>query len=122
MTKVTVEIEIPDGHEVVDGPEMEWSHPVSGEVRSTGFRVVTRPAKPLIICGEPADWPEWLDCDWITRDEDGQIRGFRNIEPQHNGSFWFTRTPGAAYQICCVTVGIPGPWEESKRENPRRKK
>ena len=123
MAKVTVEIEIPDGHEVVDEPQMvEWSNTVAGKVRSFAFRVTARPVKPLIICGKPADWPEWLICDWIAKDRDDLVCGYLN-EPQKYGDYerWFSY----GIQIILsnrIDIDIPGPWEQSKRENPRRKK
>ena len=120
MTKVLVEIEIPDGHEVVDEPQMvEWSNTAVGEARSFEFRVTARPVKPLTICGQPADWPEMLKCDWIAKDEDGQIYSYSS-EPSLMRGGW----DGLGFLNLSelLDIYIPGPWEQSKRENPRRKK
>ena len=123
MAKVMVEIEIPDGHEISHGPRCQpmmvsWN---DGN-RDIGFLVTTRPIKPLIICGKPAEWPEWLTCNWIAKDRGGQVCGYFT-EPVNSTGLgqWYSDGIGVAL-LELLDIDIPGPWEQSKRENPRRKK
>jgi hypothetical protein len=81
MKTVSVEIKIPDGHEVEE-VSMVWPGYEFSPGDAVGQMVVkTKPAKPFLINGVPSDWPEWLTCDWVAKDEDGEVY-FHNSEPQ----------------------------------------
>lgn len=114
--KVQIEIDIPSGHEV-DTVRHTNSHYDGTLV----YCVTVKAAKPFLINGVPSDWPEWLLADWITKDEDGELY-LHKSEPKRESDGWVC-TNGIHYlDKSLVGIDIPGPWEQSLRENPRRKK
>ena len=113
--KVQIEIEIPDGHEIVDVCDV--SKHFGG--RPACF-VNTVPAKPFLINGVPSEWPEWLTCDYVAKDKDGSPYGYIG-EPKIRDSSWGdARKHFPLFGL--IAIDIPGDWTQSKRENPRRKK
>ena len=114
--KVQIEIEIPDGHEIVDVCDV--SKHFGGR---PAYVVNTMPAKPFLINGVPSDWPEFLICQWVARDKNGKVFGYLGDKPRLGEESW---SSDCSYQMLSdfVAIDIPGPWEQSLRENPRRKK
>ena len=121
--KVQIEIEIPDGHELVSHRLSSVCDNISHGLEERSYHVYSRPAKPLTINGVTSDWPEWLTCDWVAADDHGRVHGYNDVKPflaqqcyacgrgtVHHGSLFG------------IDIKIPGPWEQSLRENPRRKK
>ena len=119
--KVQVEIEIESNQEVVGNPERRSSGANTDGTGYVEFIVLTKTAKPFIINGVPSYWPDWLTCDWVAKDEDGGLY-LHKSEPQRESDGWFC-TNGVHYlDKSLIAIDIPGPWEQSLRENPRRKK
>lgn len=119
MAKVQIEIEIPDGHEVVDViPDVSIYEDQPCQNRYT---IESRPAKPFLINGVPSDWPDWLTCDWITKDADGDLY-FHYREPKIERDGWYSSSGNYYLDKSLIAIDIPGNWMQSKRENPRRKK
>jgi hypothetical protein len=79
--KVQIEVEIPDGHELVSHRLNSICDNISHGLEERAYYVYSRPAKPFLILGKPADWPELLTCDWVAKDEDDEIC-LHNSEPQ----------------------------------------
>ena len=120
MKTVSVEIKIPDGHEVEE-VSIVWPGYQFSPGDAVGQMVVkTKPAKPFLINGVPADWPEWLTCDWVAKDEDGEVYWY-DLEPQIDHPAWFCNAGMHYLDKSLIAIDIPGPWEQSKRENPNRK-
>lgn len=120
MIKTQIEIEIPDGYEItsVTPGEPLWQYKDKSE--AILYTVKVRPAKPFLINGVLSDWPEWLTCDWVARDPCGEVWGY-NCEPEKRTSIWYA--VHSCYLLSgVINIDIPGPWKESLRENPRRKK
>lgn len=118
MNTVSVDIKIPDGHEVEE-VSIVWPGYESSPDCAVGKMVVkTRAAKPFLINGVPSDWPEWLLADWVAKYPDGSLFKFSS-EPQRVVSRWIGE--GLTYLSGVVAIEIPGDWTQSKRENPRRK-
>lgn len=114
--KVQIEIEIPDGHQIVDVCDV--SKHFGGRPACV---VNTMPAKPFDILGIPADWPEWLTCDYVAKDASGKVFGYVGGIPHMETEKWYSR--GSCRMLTEFTaIDIPGPWDQSLRENPRRKK
>lgn len=121
MVKVQIEVEIPDGHEVVDViPDVSI---YEDQPCANRYTIFSRPTNPFEICGQPSEWPEWLTWDWVAADDHGRVHGYNDVKPflaqqcyacgrgtVHHGSLFG------------IDIKIPGPWEQSLRENPRRKK
>ena len=116
MVKVQIEVEISDGHEIVDVVNLTAQYGGGPE-----YRIVTRPVKPFLIDGAPSDWPAWLKCDWVSKEDDGEIY-FHYSKPQCDGTNWICSAGSECIDKSIIAIDIPGPWEQSLRENPRRKK
>ena len=118
MKTVTIEIKIPDGHEVVSVSRRK-QYVENDESGAIPYTVHVRPSKPFLINGKPADWPEWLTCDWVAKDEDGEVWAYHS-EPEKTEIGWLFD-----YERRCLfgvnAIDIPGDWTQSKRENPNRK-
>ena len=119
--KVQIEIEIPDGHEVASTEVLANDYPLNCSYSGKMLLVKTRPAKPFLINGKPADWPEWLTCDWVSKDEDGEVWAYQ-FEPMKNSVGWYESKIGGDNLRNAIAIDIPGDWTQSKRQNPNRKK
>jgi len=118
MAKVQIEIDIPNGHEV-DTVRHTNSHYDGTLV----YCVTVKATKPFLINGVPSDWPEWLTCDWVAKDKNEAIFGYDGNPPERLlGSTWSVSINQICGRIFGTTLTIPGPFEQSLRENPRRKK
>ena len=121
MKTTSVDIKIPDGHEVEE-VSVVWPGYNLSMGGAVGQMVVkTKPAKPFLINGVPSDWPEWLTCDWVAKDEDGKVWAY-HFEPRVEVTRWVGRMHDASCLQNVNAIDIPGDWTQSKRENPRRKK
>ena len=121
MKTVSVEIKIPDGHEVEE-VSIVWPGYVHSLCDAVAHMAVkTKPAKPFLINGKPADWPDWLTCDWVAKDEDGEIH-CHEAEPTRDDSEWWSNKGSLYIDRSMLAIDIPGDWTQSKRENPNRKK
>lgn len=117
MTKKTkIEIEIPEGHKV-QAVQCLGPHVDNGIV----YRVFIGLDKPFDISGEPAEWPEWLDCDWIAKHKNEHIYAYYTDPPVIGSESWIEKHFKCG-RLFGTTLKIPGPWEESLHENPKRKK
>jgi hypothetical protein len=121
MKTVTIEIEIPDGHEVVSTEVLANEYPPHCSDSGKLLLVKARPAKPFLINGVPADWPEWLTCDWAAKDKDGKVFGYLGDDARRDEKSWAS---DCCYQRLSdfTAIDIPGDWTQSKHENPNRKK
>ena len=117
--KVQVEIEIESNQEVVGNPERRSSGANTDGTGYAEFIVLTKTSKPFLINGVPSDWPDWLTCDWVAKYSDGSLFKFSS-KPQRVVSGWIGE--GLTCLRGVIAIDIPGPWEQSLRENPRRKK
>ena len=121
MKTVSVEIKIPDGHEVEE-VSMVWPGYEFSPGDAVGQMVVkTKPAKPFLINGQPADWPEWLTADWVAKDEDDEMYCYET-EPTPDGFQWMCSEGAYHIDRSMLAIDIPGDWTQSKRENPNCKK
>ena len=120
MNTVSVDIKIPAGHEVEE-VSIVWPGYNLSMGGAVGQMVVkTKAAKPFLINGVPSEWPEWLACDWVARDQGGRVWAY-NCEPEKRASDWYS--VHSCYLLSgAIHIDIPGPWEQSLRESPRRKK
>jgi hypothetical protein len=127
MKTVSVEIKIPDGHEV-ESVSMIWpEYELFADKAYGQMQVYTKPAKPFLINGVPSDWPEWLTCDWIAKDANSMAGGYDGDMPTKSHSKYeqcwkCDPVAGRWGYIFGIAIDIPGPWEQSLRENPNRKK
>ena len=119
MHTVSVDIKIPDGHEVEEVSIVWPGYNLSIDSAVGQMVVKTKAAKPFLINGVPSDWPEWLTCDWVAKDKSGSVFGYLS-EPTKGVSMW--RANSAHLITGLAAIDIPGWWEQSKHENPRRKK
>lgn len=115
--KVQIEVEIPDGHEIVDVCDV--SKHFGGRL---AYVVNTMPAKAFLINGVPSDWPEWLTCDWVAKDKNEILFGYDGAPPNLACHAWAVTSYANCGRIFGTAITIPGPFEQSLRENPRRKK
>ena len=119
--KTQITVEIPDGYEITSLYRGNQYGEHDDRSAAIPYTIHIRPAKPFLINGVPSDWPDWLKCDWITKDEDGGLY-LHKSEPQRESDGWFC-TNGVHYlDKSLIAIDIPGPWEQSLRENPQRKK
>lgn len=67
------------------------------------------------------DWPEWLTCEWIARDQSGMWCAYES-EPICGGLYWYDRNGGYVHLArWALALSLPDvPWQESKRRNPHR--
>jgi hypothetical protein len=121
MKTVSVEIKIPDGHEVVSIEVLANEYPPHCSDSGKLLLIKTKAAKPFLINGVPSDWPEWLICDWVAKDEDGKAWAY-HFEPRIEGPRWVGKMHDASCLQNVNAIDIPGDWTQSKRENPNRKK
>lgn len=122
MTKVKIEIEIPDGHEVDSIRQTSVCESGSSGIFEFGYFVYTRQAKPFLINDVPSVWPKLLTCDYVAADKNGQIFGY-NGKPPHpyrGTGKWQAEGEGEFGQIFGTAIVIPGPWEESLQKNPKK--
>ena len=119
--KVQIEVEIPDGHELVSHRLNSICDNISHGLEERAYYVYSRPAKPFIINGVPSDWPEWLTCDWVAKDEDDEMYCYET-EPTPDGFQWMCSEGAYHLDRSMLAIDIPGDWTQSKRENPNRKK
>ena len=119
MHTVSVDIKIPDGHEVEEVSVVWPGYDLSMGAAVGKMVVKTKAAKPLLINGVPSDWPEFLICQWVARDKNGKVFGYLGDEPRLGNESWLSE---CSYQRLSdfLAIYIPGPWEQSLRENPRR--
>ena len=119
--KVQIEVEIPDGHELVSHRLNSICDNISHGLEERAYYVYSRPAKPFVINGKPADWPEWLTADYVAKDKNGNVFGYVGGQPHQGIDQWDSL--GFSQMISEFTaIDIPGDWTQSKRENPNRKK
>ena len=119
MNTVSVDIKIPDGHKVEEVSIVWPGYNLSMDAAVGQMVVKTKAAKPFLINGVPSDWPEWLTCDYVAKDRSGSVFGYHG-EPAKGTAMWCS---SSFYLITGIAaIDIPGPREQSKRENPRRKK
>jgi hypothetical protein len=121
MVKVQIEVEIPDGHEIVGEPERQAGGGTPSGTEYAVFVVRTKVATPLEILGVPADWPEWLTCDWVAKDKNGRVYAYNGRRPTKESKRWHSYD-GWWDITDILPIRIPGPFEQSLRKNPRRKK
>lgn len=123
MKTVSVDIKIPDGHEVAEVSMIWPGYDVSPNDAVGKMLVKTKATKPFLINGVPSDWPEWLVCDWVAKDASGHIFGYYGDPPTRMlSSSWIVDGNAKCGLVFGTALTIPGPWEQSLRENPRRKK
>jgi hypothetical protein len=121
MKTATIEIEIPDGHEVEEVSIVWPGYEFSLGVAVGQMVVKTKPDKPFLINGRPADWPEWLTADYVAKDKNGNVFGYVGGQPHQKIDQW--ESQGISQMLSEFTfIDIPGDWTQSKRENPNRKK
>ena len=119
MHTVSVDIKIPDGHEVEE-VSIVWPGYNLSMSGAVGQMVVkTKAAKPFLINGVPSDWPDWLTCDYVAKDKSGSVFGYPG-EPTKGTVMWCASSTWLITGL--AAIDIPGDWRQSKRENPRRKK
>ena len=119
MNTVSVDIKIPDGNEVEE-VSIVWPGYNLSMGGAVGQMVVkTKPAKPLLINGVPSDWPELLTASYVAKDENGKVFAY-DSEPYLRTSTWCNDRMASCLRGV-IAIDIPGPWEQSLRENPRRK-
>ena len=123
MNTVSVDIKIPDGHEVEE-VSIGWpGYNLSMDAAVGQMVVKTKAAKPFLINGVPSDWPEWLTCDWVAADDHGRVHGYNDVKPFLAQQFYACGRGTVHHgSLFGIDIKIPGPWEQSLRENPRRKK
>lgn len=117
MTKAQITIDIPDGyemHKVVD--------------QSVGFlddqfdgrRLLV---KLLIDVKKTWQWPAWLKCDWVARNENGRI-AIGNGKSRALEKVWGPSADGGADYFDADSIAIDLPpctdWRQSLRLNPNR--
>ena len=119
--KTQITVEIPDGYEITSLYRGKQYGQYDDGSAAIPYTIHIRPVKPFIINGVSSDWPEWLTCDWVAKDEDGKVWAY-HFEPRVEGPPWVGRMHDASCLQNVNAIDIPGPWEQSKRENPRRKK
>lgn len=122
MGKVQIEIEIPDGHEVVDViPDVSI---YKDQPCANRYTIFSRPTNPFEICGEPSEWPKWLTWRWAAMtslDEFIVCNSYTKPLVMVNdgepicwdSSYGWQRLKG-------VSISIPGKWHQTLRENPHR--
>lgn len=121
MAKVKIEVEIPDGHEVTSLCRGKQYGEHADKSAAIPYIVHIRPATPFEICGKPADWPEWLKCDWVAKDANEKVWGYVGGQPHQKTAYWDSH--GMSQMLSeFIAIEIPGPFEQSLRENPNRKK
>ena len=114
MTKVKIEIDIPKGHEV-DTVRHTNSHYDGTLVYCVTVKAVTR----FEICGQLSEWPEWLTCDWVAKDENGRVHAYNGRRPTKESKRWHSYD-GWWDITDILPIRIPGPWEQSLRKNPKK--
>lgn len=124
MAKTQIEIEIPDGYEIVEiryGSSVMVLDKVDSSLEKKSLIYVhTRPAKSFIINGVPSDWPEWLTCDWVAKDKNEILFGYDGDPPTLVCHTWAVTSYANCGRIFGTAITIPGPWEQSLRKNPRK--
>ena len=120
MKTVSVEIKIPDGHEVVSTEVLANEYPPHCSDSGKLLLIKTKPAKPFLINGVPADWPEWLTADYVAKDKNEKVFGYVGGQPHEKIDQW--ESQGISQMLSEFTaIEIPAEWKQSKRENPNRK-
>ncbi len=124
--RVEIEIDetlIPEGYEAI-----AVRVPKAGDVYSHQYEIrkaITADgteSRARMIIRKVWKWPEWLTCDWIAKDEDGDWYGY-NISKPEIQPIGFTSEDEAV----CLSAAISGElfppcaWKDSLRENPNRK-
>ena len=117
--KTQITVEIPDGYEITSLFRGKQYGQYDDGSAAIPYTIHIRPVKPFIINGVPSDWPEWLACDWVARDQGGRVWAY-DCEPEKRTSDWHS-VHGCYLLSGAIHIDIPGDWTQSKRENPRRK-
>lgn len=124
LTKVELEIDVPEGYEVV-----RYGLPKEGEVYLAACRKKPKITKAFrdyevankIILQPIWEWPAWLKAPWIAMDEDGMWWGYQE-EPQVVKDSWESRL-NWYFNLNAewATDFTPPPytdWTKSLRKNP----
>lgn len=121
MAKQMIEIDVPDGYEVVDYrkpcPGEEYLSAVDGRVRRVESIFVD--VRPIV---RPAwKWPKWLKAPWIALDSDGEWCTHRHEPFVRYGLYWDDGHGAATHLDADLFDFTPPPcteWKQSKRRNP----
>jgi hypothetical protein len=119
--KVQIEIEIPDGHELVSHRLNSICDNISHGLEERAYYVYSRPAKPFVILGKPADWPEWLTADYVAKDKNEKVFGYVVGQPYQRIDQWESQEGNSQMLSEFTAIDIPGDWTQSLRENPNHK-
>ena len=118
--KTQITVEIPDGYEITSLYRGNQYGEHDDRSAAIPYTIHIRPAKPFLINGVPSDWPELLTASYVAKDQNGKVFAF-DSEPFLRAYTW-SNDRIASCLSGVISIDIPGPWEQSLRENPRRKK
>lgn len=118
MSRAQIEIDIPDGYELVK--VREQAHRFFDDELADCRLLVS-----LIVGVRPVwQWPAWLKCDWVARNQNGSlVLGYG--EHATDGQYHFSNAGGCHYSVVderAVDINLPPctDWRQSLRLNPNR--
>lgn len=117
MTRAQIEIDIPDDYEIVEIEQQGdtiSSGDGNGVIGHVFFTAITRKAW---------QWPAWLKCDWVARNENGRI-AIGNGKAHALQKVWGPSADGGVDYVEADYLEINLPpctdWRQSLRLNPNR--